>query len=321
MTNDEAKDTILASHFKSNADMLSERLRPSLRIRTERLSNEAGHRASKFGGTPLVPDGFEWPHWNATQWLEEQLKFNRRMKEKARGTSSLWDESIVQYEARLDEPHFPLAFLGQLNLTEIHGGGLISDLPTEGWLLFFYDVENSPCGFDPSSRGSSLVQFIHNDRDLVLIEPPEELDEEHWFSACALKFELEHSLPRDMRTYGLDIHIYDNDDYRSLVESLVDPTEPLHRIGGYPEAVQNPMELECQLVTNGIYCGDSSGYDSARARSLAPGAAEWQLLMQLDSDDKPGWMWGDAGRIYYWNRESDTKTQNFDGAWCILQCY
>lgn len=51
------------------------------------------------------------------------------------------------------------------------------------------------------------------------------------------------------------------------------------------------MELECQLVSNGIYCGDPSGYAGPEAARLKPGARDWSLLLQLDTDDDRGMMW------------------------------
>ncbi len=81
------------------------------------------------------------------------------------------------------------------------------------------------------------------------------------------------------------------------------------------------MELECQLVTNGIWCGDQKGYEDPRVPTLEPGAADWRLLLQLDSDDNPKWMWGDAGRLYFWIREQDLAERNFSRVWCIEQCY
>ena len=50
-------------------------------------------------------------------------------------------------------------------------------------------------------------------------------------------------------------------------------------------------------------------------------AAQWRLLLQLDTDDSLGVMWGDSGRIYFWMREEDLRSRAFDRAWCILQCY
>jgi uncharacterized protein YwqG len=81
------------------------------------------------------------------------------------------------------------------------------------------------------------------------------------------------------------------------------------------------MELECQLASHGVYCGDPAGYQSEAAQRLASGAADWRLLLQIDTDeDGPGWMWGDGGRIYYWIKQQDLASLRFDDAWLILQC-
>lgn len=66
------------------------------------------------------------------------------------------------------------------------------------------------------------------------------------------------------------------------------------------------MQLECQLASNGIYVGDSSGYNHPKRRALENGATDWQLLFQIDSDEKGlGTMWGDVGRVYFWIRQQD----------------
>ena len=81
------------------------------------------------------------------------------------------------------------------------------------------------------------------------------------------------------------------------------------------------MELECQLVTNGINCGDSNGYKDPRVKELEKEKNEWKLLLQIDSDDKTGMMWGDSGRLYYWIKQKDLESLNFDKSWIVLQCY
>lgn len=48
------------------------------------------------------------------------------------------------------------------------------------------------------------------------------------------------------------------------------------------------------------------------------------LLLQIDSDDHengPGWMWGDAGRIYFTIKPDDLAACYFDDAVMILECY
>ena len=64
---------------------------------------------------------------------------------------------------------------------------------------------------------------------------------------------------------------------------------PKHQLLGFPSTVQGDgMELECQLVSNGIYCGNSSGLEDPRAAALAPGEKDWRLLLQIDTDEQLG---------------------------------
>ena len=110
------------------------------------------------------------------------------------------------------------------------------------------------------------------------------------------------------------------DQYCSTLEAVFDGS-PKHQISGFPSPVQgDDMELECQLVANGLYCGDGSGYDDPRAKDLRSGAANWRLLLQLDSDDELNVMWGDMGMIYYWVEEDKASRGDFSNTWLVLQC-
>ena len=84
--------------------------------------------------------------------------------------------------------------------------------------------------------------------------------------------------------------------------------------------VQNDMQLECELVSGGLYCGNPSGYEDPRAASLAAGAADWRLLLQIDTDDDANMMWGDCGMLYWWMRDDDIRNGRWDRAHLILQC-
>lgn len=91
------------------------------------------------------------------------------------------------------------------------------------------------------------------------------------------------------------------------------------QVGGWANNIQSAdMGLEAQLVSNGVYVGDASGYDSALGQELAKGADDWMLLMQIDSMDN-GWVWGDGGMLYVWIRRADLAARDFDKSWCILQ--
>jgi uncharacterized protein YwqG len=50
-------------------------------------------------------------------------------------------------------------------------------------------------------------------------------------------------------------------------------------------------------------------------------AAEWQLVLQIDSDIRVGMEWGDAGRLYLCTREHDLAASRFDRCWIVMQCY
>jgi uncharacterized protein YwqG len=94
----------------------------------------------------------------------------------------------------------------------------------------------------------------------------------------------------------------------------------VHRLLGHPDHVQGDMQVECQLVTNGLEWGAPSGYRDPRAVSLRPGAGDWRLLLQVDSEEAAGMMWGDAGRVYFWIRREDLLARDFDRSWLILRC-
>ena len=209
-----------------------------------------------------------------------------------------------------------LTFLASLDLEEIAETGAISWLPTSGKLLFFYDVENQPWGFDPADRGGWSVVYvkeISSDGDAQGPILPHQL---------FVDLEKVQSLPgwERLGEFGIELDDADIDTYiDGSLEWCGDGEQ--HHIGGYPTPVQgDQMELECQLAANGIYCGDGSAYQSEEAKSLEPGAKDWRLLLQLCSDDDLDVMWGDAGDLYFWVREQDSLKGDFSNVWLVLQC-
>jgi uncharacterized protein YwqG len=80
------------------------------------------------------------------------------------------------------------------------------------------------------------------------------------------------------------------------------------------------MDLECQLVSNGIDCGDPSNYESPEVKELDKGRSDWILLLQIDTDDDVKMMWGDGGMLYFWIKKDDLKESRFENSWMILQC-
>lgn len=243
----------------------------------------AGHgRFSRLGGKPTVPAGFSWPAWN-------------------------------------DEP---LAFLAQLDLSEMAAATAAPWMPVKGQLYFFYDKDQTTWGFDPKDRGSWRVIYC-NEAPATLFEAevPAKI-EQQIYSSLPVEFRNVVSRP-DWQRLDVDTGELSESDFEKLNESRFAPfgNGAKHQLFGYPIPVQGDhMELECQLASNGVYCGTSEGYQSSRATELSSGAMDWRLLLQLDSDDDAGMMWGDVGTLYFWIREEDARRDDFSNVWMILQC-
>jgi len=236
---------------------------------------------SHFGGSPALPPGFTWPERDGRK----------------------------------------LAFLARLSLAEIAATGAIDWLPDRGALLFFYDVEEQPWGFDPKDRGGAAVRLVEDLSAPVATTaaPPAEGGEPVPTSVSLRRID---SLPSQMRGEVDELRFSEAES--ALYDDLVTRTfggRPKHQLGGFPFPIQDDsMELECQLVTHDLCLGDPTGYQDPRVAELAPGAKDWRLLLQLDTDDDLGWMWGDVGTIYFWVRESMARNGRLDDGWTVLQC-
>jgi uncharacterized protein YwqG len=242
------------------------------------IVKSAGETSSYVGGAPLLPTGAAWPSKGGV----------------------------------------PLTFLADLDLAPLHAASPLPWLPPAGRLLFFYDAENQPWGFDPKDRGSWAVLFAADGAPASSAPPGESALTRH-----AVTFKRIDTYPSWERPEVAALKLSDAE-----AEILIDASDavfekaPHHQVGGFPDPIQgDEMELECQLVSNGLYCGDSSGYLSSRASALRGGAGEWRLLLQIDSDDDLGVMWGDGGILYFWIREADARAGRFDQAWVVLQCH
>jgi uncharacterized protein YwqG len=290
--------------------------RYSIRISTRSIDeNELPIGASKIGGLPDLPDSIGWPEWKG----------------------------------------LPLGFIAQINLSDVAALDKDDLLPKQGILYFFYDAKQSTWGFDPEDRGSFACFYFDGDATLLgrATRPARLSDLEGIYSSCALEFSQEMTLPERGSIYidrlGLtsdpnrwriemtpdgvctveQVPISERPEqtnkeeeyYDDLTEMLDDwHGETVHRILGYPDPIQGDMQLECQLASNGIYCGNPADYESPQALELESGQEDWQLLLQIDTDENADMMWGDVGRIYYWIRRQDLERRDFDNIWMILQC-
>src|SRR5262245_40019693 len=230
-------------------------------------SDNAGAR-SKFGGVPNLPSELEWPSWRGV----------------------------------------PLAFLAQIDLSELPRSQTIESLPSDGSLYFFYHPEQETWGFDPNDRGSWSVLYSRERPTSPGRIPPHGLSAEATYHEQAMEFLPIRSLP-DTERLDPSPGALSEEAYEEVEDLRNAPFEgqPKHQMGGYPHPVQNDtMELESQLASNGVYCGGPD-WNDPRIESLEGGASEWKLLLQLDTDEDAGMMWGDAGMLYFWIRAEDLR--------------
>lgn len=209
-----------------------------------------------------------------------------------------------------------LSFLAQLNCAELMAYDQDGLLPKKGLISFFYCSDQEAWGFDPNDRDQFKVIYTEPIGNLVRMDLPDDLDDHAIFKTNQIIFDSSLSLPGWEHESIEGMLSDDETDHYIEISSGSE-----NQLLGYANCVQEPMELECQLVTNGIFCGDPSGYEDPRRKELEEGIEDWILLFQLNSDDdKTGMMWGDEGKLYFWIRKQDLKNRNFDKCWCILQC-
>lgn len=223
----------------------------------------------------------------------------------------------------------PYNFIAQIAFKEMTAAGAKDmELPDSGALYLFYDDLSQCWGFDPRDSVGFKVIYAPDIDGAATAQKPDFFDEvpsyKEVFVEPALRFE--QSPAEGVHFEKMPISEADKEAYLQFDELVEDQTQlgwpslPAHKVRGWSNIVQNPMEEECALVTSGIYCGDSEGYDSPEAKRIMAEPNDWVQLLQIDSDDNTGMMWGDAGMLYLWIRMSDLKQRNFSNTWLILQC-
>ncbi len=214
----------------------------------------------------------------------------------------------------------PQAFLAQIRLADIQQVAGDTPLPQQGMLWFFYDASQQTFGEQPTDRAGWHILFLE-DTSLPLqrAQIPAELPTDSLFQACALtpRCELTLTLQPALELPTGDWSDEEQLAYERVLEMLQKPEErsqPHHRLLGYPDTIQDDMRIQCQLVSNGI-----TDSDDPRTSHLAPGARDWQLLLQIDSDPSAKMRWANNGMIYYWIRKADLQNRRFTQSWLILQ--
>jgi len=266
------------------APMIVSLAKPCVKLILHKASGEEPFIGrTRVGGSPDLPLNVDWPRWR-----------NR-----------------------------PLAFLAQIELQALSGFTGVDILPPHGLLSFFYDPFQETWGFDPEDAGSWRVTWT-GDEKLATRPLPTDLLPEGQFETCDVEFFPDVSLPPG-RSMIMDAQKLNRTQLKRyfIVEDQLRGEADLGEeswLLGHADAIQGDMQLECALVTNGLYCGNASGYDDPRCEVLAQQAPSWQLLFQLASEEEASMMWGDAGCLYFWIHEQDLVQRHFDKVWMVLQC-
>ncbi|HEU4770352.1 MAG TPA: YwqG family protein [Pyrinomonadaceae bacterium] len=235
---------------------------------------------SHLGGNTNLPAAVTWPEWNGR---------------------------------RLD-------LLARISMPELQQTHRIDWLPQEGALLFFFDTDEQPWGFDPNDRGGSAVLHVP-DLETPISDSSAGIGGENSFPHRSLILRGVDTFPSTDRPELKALSDEEKEAYWSFLDTAFEEL-PKHQLGGFPYPIQSDdMELQCQLVTHGLYLGDSTGYDDPRAKRLGIAAKDWRLLLQLDTDVDADMMWGDSGTLYFWVRQEDAAARRFQNVWTILQCF
>ena len=247
--------------------------------------------ASKIGGKPWLPLGFEWP-----LFIDD------------------------------DEPARPLSFLCQINLSDVKQSDRDGLLPDHGMLYFFYDCEAFRWGFDPEDDGCARVFYFENTDNFVSMDIPNDIFEEYKVPEIAVSFTTKKSYPQyeELEIHS-DIDCQWEDYDKALTNMGCNMGTECHKILGYADIIQNEILSECERVSRGLYCGDAESYQNTpedEEASILKSAKDWILLLQLSTLEKDGFelMWGDCGMLYFYIRKQDLADKRFEKAWFALQC-
>ena len=283
------KRRIVENNLESMAEQLINSAKLSVRLIPKAAPEGDPMHFDSFGGAPELPASLSWP-----------LNRNGR----------------------------PLMFLGQIQLSNLAGFDIPAECPRKGRLYFFCDgIEGGDfprLGYKPETKQGWRVLYEPDESlELNAVEPPDELSAREIFPCVVLTPTQDITLPAT-RSIGLSALPEMNQDTWERFLALrneIGPDAPRHRMFGHPDAIQGCMQRMAQFISNGAILpkGVYSYYEHPRAAELMPGAHDWILLLQIDSEND--WVyWGDAGSLYFWIKRSDLAERRFQNVWFFMQC-
>jgi uncharacterized protein YwqG len=207
----------------------------------------------------------------------------------------------------LDDKAAPLAFLAQINYGKLNRHGVVADHPTQGLLQVFisntefYGVEAEFLGqISPTPRQRFYRVIYHpeimeNAAALDASVPDIPVDPNGYTLPYDAKIETSLDAIHDQETItagdvgvcavmGMNFDDYSDPAITAVRGALWDFSISGHKVGGYPTFTQaDPREATDDHI----------------------------LLLQLDSDQALGLMWGDVGIANFFIRPADLKARDF----------
>lgn len=199
-----------------------------------------------------------------------------------------------------------LTFMAQIDLADV----VDSPCPVDGSLLFFYALDRTPSGLRP--RDKDACRVVHVPVGSEVAEPEEARPKMLVAPSAELTLPLEPTFELDgwAREEWTDLRERLAVFQGVELEDRSADYHALHRMLGYPETFAGGMELDAQLVSHGV---DLEEQPDAYPlyENLAPGAADWRLLLQLSSDDDGAISLGYFERLFIWIRDEDLRDGRF----------
>jgi uncharacterized protein YwqG len=270
------------------ADEIMDDTKPCMRLKLNYALDEViPIGGSKMGGSPDVPEGFEWPLWNDV----------------------------------------PLMFIAQIRVSDAKPFDEENLLPERGLLYFFFDQEAfGNLSYQETLEANGTYQvFYLNDEHTPLVRMSHPLVDKnsayeiHEYQSALVRFEADLSL-------RFESNLFNPETFQLGIATLT-PEEKEHYFDCTSASAQENPQPTHQMLghENDIQFGYQSAKHAQAAWQIGQ-PEDWILLLQVDTDDAvrdqkhPGFLWGDVGLIYYWMNKNDLKSGRTDRVWLDLIC-
>lgn len=239
------------------------------------------------------------------------------------GNNVVWPEAM---------PGHPLAFVAQINLSDISKFSTAAALPTDGVLQFYFDalynIDDRPPHGHVNEKGRWKTIYIPEEElksEKMPFPAMTDADNIAILAPAGLQFYEAITIAADPdRLTALNFDDEEIEKFEQLLKSIYGGWSSVNlfdiQLLGYPGVKQGSMEIECAVGAAGI---DLDEYfkrpdDQKAVEKFTASANEWLSLFSLDIENGPFGYWGEL-HIYYWIREADLKNKNFDNVWAMSQ--